>query len=741
MKKLFFSLLVALLLLCLVACDTGTPPTADGDTGALPDGGETPDEGEAPDDGETPDGNETPGGGKPTVDMSGVDFPDATLSYSGYPQSIRITGTLPEGVTVSYSGNSRTEPGSYTVTASFTVPEGYAPVASMRAIMRIQEPAVKDGGMVFVDAGKTHLYRLDDGFSRAVLRVPDSAARIAEGAMASAEDLFGVYIPSSVRYIGPHAVGFVKKGGSYEKIDGFVVYGEAGSVAETWCETYGISFDSVHLPRTYQSPTELYDPASTDKDQLARRHLAELMTLHGIDIEGYGELFDLQIERAAEAVASMTASTEKAKVEAAIGKLLRLSPNVTVTVSYVDESGNSIVPTRRITVPIGEDYSILSPSVTGYYTRDLYLTGMASADLSVTVRYRKIPKNADEARIEELLADIVCWGDSLTAGAGCSDTAVAKEHSIDLTGLGSTASGLGYVQVLNNLIRSRVYNRITVTNCGVGGETSAVIAARAGAASYQLYIDRTVTVSSYATDIAIAQNASSGRLGILRQGGGNSINPVTLVGTDASGNPVTVTGRIEISLANGAPADTNIKTCDYSLLKYTFYRTDDGDEIVTLEKGTKIITSGSYLYDGNLCVIFIGQNGGYANPAELIKQQEEILAACDNPENYIIISTHGGTSASRKAVNDALTAHFGDRYINMGTVLSSESAYKIAGFRDEVIKENEAKIASGTVSSLFLNDSIHPNAVGYAVIGNVIFERMATLGYFDALYDYYDSLQ
>ena len=39
-----------------------------------------------------------------------------------------------------------------------------------------------------------------------------------------------------------------------------------------------------------------------------------------------------------------------------------------------------------------------------------------------------------------------------------------------------------------------------------------------------------------------------------------------------------------------------------------------------------------------------------------------------------------------------------------------------------------------------LKDSCHPHAVGYAVIGNLLFERLFELGAFDAVFDYYDSL-
>jgi len=59
--------------------------------------------------------------------------------YDGNPHSIYISGTLPGGVTVSYTGNARTAVGTYAVTASFAVadPANYNVPASMTAALKI----------------------------------------------------------------------------------------------------------------------------------------------------------------------------------------------------------------------------------------------------------------------------------------------------------------------------------------------------------------------------------------------------------------------------------------------------------------------------------------------------------------------------------------------------------------------------------------------------------------------------
>ena len=70
----------------------------------------------------------------------------------------------------------------------------------------------------------------------------------------------------------------------------------------------------------------------------------------------------------------------------------------------------------------------------------------------------------------------------------------------------------------------------------------------------------------------------------------------------------------------------------------------------------------------------------------------------------------------------------------MGTEMNCREAYEFAGFSETAIASVEENIANGTVSALLFEDSCHPNAVGYAVIGNVIFERLFRIGAFDDVF-------
>jgi len=82
---------------------------------------------------------------KAKYDLSKITFDNTTVMYSREAYSILISGELPEGVGVSYTGNGQTEVGTYTVTATFSGDsENYEPIPDMTATLKI-EPFSVDG--------------------------------------------------------------------------------------------------------------------------------------------------------------------------------------------------------------------------------------------------------------------------------------------------------------------------------------------------------------------------------------------------------------------------------------------------------------------------------------------------------------------------------------------------------------------------------------------------------------------
>ena len=94
---------------------------------------------------------------KSTYDMSGVHFDGSTITYDGEEHSITITGDLPDGVSVAYTGEAGITVGTYTFTASFTGDsENYELIADMNASLEITKATYDMSGVHFDDSPITY---------------------------------------------------------------------------------------------------------------------------------------------------------------------------------------------------------------------------------------------------------------------------------------------------------------------------------------------------------------------------------------------------------------------------------------------------------------------------------------------------------------------------------------------------------------------------------------------------------
>ena len=75
---------------------------------------------------------------KATYDMSGVTFEDDAVTYDGNSHSLAYGGTLPDGVTVSYTDGEQTEAGPHTITAVFTGDANHHEIESRAAVLTIR---------------------------------------------------------------------------------------------------------------------------------------------------------------------------------------------------------------------------------------------------------------------------------------------------------------------------------------------------------------------------------------------------------------------------------------------------------------------------------------------------------------------------------------------------------------------------------------------------------------------------
>ena len=169
-------------------------------------------------------------------DMSNVKFEDKTVTYDGNEHTLEITGTLPEGVSVSYTNNKLTEVGSIEATATFVGDyENYNEIPNMTATLTIALPQDSEGnyiinGIKYKDNGETidvigytdninHdafimneilgkpvIFIGESAFSGCTnltsINIPDSVTSISDSAFQECYSLTSVAIPNSVTFIG-----------------------------------------------------------------------------------------------------------------------------------------------------------------------------------------------------------------------------------------------------------------------------------------------------------------------------------------------------------------------------------------------------------------------------------------------------------------------------------------------------------------------------------------------------------
>lgn len=311
--------------------------------------------------------------------------------------------------------------------------------------------------------------------------------------------------------------------------------------------------------------------------------------------------------------------------------------------------------------------------------------------------------------ISQYMPGIVCWGDSLTAGAG--------------------GDGVTYPKVLKALIQENICEPydvrsvfdskyaylvdpedysvdVPVINMGVGGEITLAIAARNGA--IPLAVSELLTIPEDKTPVEIHYTLEGGQnIPLLRQGNAG-VNPVKIGGIE---------GTLSI-------VQESWSSKEYS---YYFTRSVPG-ETKQIEPGTEIVTAASSQYLDYITVIFMGQNGGYADIQDLIRQQRAIIDhQTANQNRFIIVGLHTGNRETRRELEEAMQEEYGDQYINLREYMATK-ALKDAGL--EPTAQDRALMEQGATPESLLSDTVHFNAAGYDLIGKLVYNTMDELGYF-----------
>ena len=277
---------------------------------------------------------------------------------------------------------------------------------------------------------------------------------------------------------------------------------------------------------------------------------------------------------------------------------------------------------------------------------------------------------------EKYIPGIVCIGDSLTEGTD-----------------GSYPSYLEYILRENNI-------RVPVYNLGVGGENTVTIAGRMGAIPFIL--------DAFEIPAGVERTAVT-----FVQSPGKSIEPL-LRSSDGGINPCQVCG-VEGELSY----DSNENV-------YYFTRSEAGDAI-SVPENSEVVTYASYSYTNNIYILFMGENVSYENAEELLEQQKAIIATQTGDDRYLIIGITSGTKEEREHLETLMYEYWGDRYINLREILSDKDILESHGI---VLTEKDLEdMEQGIVPQAVRSDHVHYTAAGYAIVAEVVYEKMLELGY------------
>ncbi len=302
--------------------------------------------------------------------------------------------------------------------------------------------------------------------------------------------------------------------------------------------------------------------------------------------------------------------------------------------------------------------------------------------------------------IDRALPGIVCWGDSITYGylsSGANYPDVLREK-IDKELIEPIRNASGYTSLKTP----------EVLNFGVSAEKTSEIAGRAGGDPYLLGesivipadtkpVKDVVLMSKDKEEIRPLQEVAPLRAGVSYRFGAEYY---TIGG---------VTGKLERYYDEAADRS-----------RYQFTRLTAGKE-VRIDTGTPFVPdSADGRYRSYIGIVLMGANGGYKDDGgeDLASQFRSIVSGYDK---YLCIGmsragirTYAGDLDPSYA--PALTRAFGDRFLSIQELLNGN--------------DNPDTTIPGY---LLAPDGLHYTDEGYIEIGNRIFEKLDSLGYFDEL--------
>lgn len=279
-----------------------------------------------------------------------------------------------------------------------------------------------------------------------------------------------------------------------------------------------------------------------------------------------------------------------------------------------------------------------------------------------------------------------CFGDSLIAG------------------------GAGGLPSFTIKLQELLGTKYKVINCGVGGETIQVIAARQGCAPMM-----------NKNEFILPADTSDVILGTTREPFINAFNePVIPLfqGEGQSFNPIYVDG-IECNLRLSTDATGYDRN-------YIIKRTEEGESERTISPNTLFATKGSMSYRNPAAAIYwFGTNGTWDTVDILIKWYDRFIEF-SGTSNYIIIGLHYSNFSDKfEEMEEKFTKKYGLHYINWRKY-GIEHGLQDAGI--EPTEQDNENISQGLFPSSLLVDTVHLTEKGNELLINQIIQRMKYLG-------------
>lgn len=315
--------------------------------------------------------------------------------------------------------------------------------------------------------------------------------------------------------------------------------------------------------------------------------------------------------------------------------------------------------------------------------------------------------------------EIVCWGDSLTAPHRGTNIKNEIKRLFN--------KEFAYPEYLQNMLG----DEYEIINGGVGGENTLTIMARQGAYPMKLSHDVVLFNSDKIKFRTFIGNNDINTF--ISSYNNKPISPLIQGGWDenssAQVNPCTINGK-SFHLSSEAiywREDENYK------FEYNYYI--DSDEEVhntyTIKAGSVVETYAmKNLRNKYANIFFIGQNGGFENTSDLIRQLQAMINYSQS-NRYIIISFHipNGTIKTidkMKEMEDSLSNYFGKHFINLREYMVTQ------GLSDAGLiptQEDKDSIVKGRVPPQIMTDGCHFTTKGYEGIARIVYSKMKELNY------------